>query len=67
MEPLLSVNDAARMLSISPWTIRLRIREGMLSPIRLGRRVLLEQSELQRLVNEGKTCHDRREGRKDQQ
>jgi len=54
MEPLLNIEEAARLLGLSPWTIRLRIHEGRLNPVRLGRRVLIEPSELQRLVNEAK-------------
>jgi len=54
MEPLLNFNDAARLLALSPWTVRLRIREGKLKSVRLGRRVLLEQSELQRLIEEAR-------------
>ena len=54
MEPLLNIEEAARLLGLSPWTIRLRIHEGKLNPVRLGRRVLIEPSEIQRLVNEAK-------------
>jgi excisionase family DNA binding protein len=46
MDPLLSIDESARLLSISPWTVRAKIREGKLRPVRLGRRVLLEQAKL---------------------
>ena len=39
------VREAARVLSISPWTIRRYITDGKLRPIRIGRRVLIEPSE----------------------
>jgi excisionase family DNA binding protein len=50
MEQLLSVVDTARTLAISPWTVRLYIRAGRLNPVRIGTRVLLEQSELERFI-----------------
>jgi excisionase family DNA binding protein len=42
------------VLSLSPWTIRRYITDGKLKTVRLGRRVLIEPSELQRLVEEGR-------------
>lgn len=57
MEPekklVVSINEAAHMLSLSHWTIRKYINEGMLPYVRIGRRVLLNRSELERLVKEG--------------
>src|SRR5437660_1129126 len=47
---LLSIKTAADLLSISPWTVRSYIKTGKLRPVRLGRRVLLEESELERFV-----------------
>jgi len=52
MVTLMSVNEAAGRLRISPWTVRALIRAGKLRPVRLGRRVLLPESELERLVAE---------------
>lgn len=54
MKPLHDVNSAARLLSISPWTVRSYIHEGKLSAVRIGRRVLVEEIELERFVKEGK-------------
>lgn len=54
MEPLQDVESAARLLSISPWTVRAYIRQGKLNPVRIGRRVLLEEAELERFVAEAK-------------
>lgn len=51
---LLDVKEAAHALSISPWTIRKYITDGKLKPVRIGRRVLIEPSELQRLVVAGR-------------
>ena len=52
MRALKSVDEAAGLLGISPWTVRAWIREGRLRPVRLGRRVLLSEAELERLVSE---------------
>ena len=53
MQPLRSVEQAAGLLGISPWTVRSYIKTGKLKPVRLGRRVLLAEDELERLVAEG--------------
>jgi len=58
MTQLLDVKDVAKLLRISPYTIRAFIRDGRLRPIRLGRRVLLEESELERFVEEAKGLPD---------
>ena len=60
MEPLIDVRAAAGLLSLSPYTIRKYIRLGKLRPVRIGRRVLLEPSELERLVAHSKRDEDRR-------
>jgi excisionase family DNA binding protein len=52
MKPLLDVNGAAEALAVSTWTIRAYIRDGKLQPVRIGRLVRLETSELERFVNE---------------
>ena len=46
-----SVVEAARLLSISARTVRAWIRSGRLRGVRLGRRVLLNYAELQRLID----------------
>jgi excisionase family DNA binding protein len=53
MRALKSVEEAAGLLGISPWTVRSYIKTGKLRPVRLGRRVLLGEDELERLVAEG--------------
>ena len=50
MKQLHNVNSAARLLSISPWTVRSYIHNGKLKPVRIGRRVLLSEDELERLI-----------------
>lgn len=55
MRALKSVEEAAGLLGISPWTVRSYIRDRKLKPVRLGRRVLVEEAELERFVESGKT------------
>jgi excisionase family DNA binding protein len=55
IEQLENIESAARALSLSPWTIRAYIRQGKIHAVRIGRRVLLEQQELQRLIDEGRS------------
>jgi excisionase family DNA binding protein len=54
VRPLKSVVESAELLRISPWTIRSYIRDGKLKPVRLGRRVLVEETELERFIASGK-------------
>ena len=42
MEQLHDVRSAARLLAVSPWTVRVYIRQGKLHPVRIGRLVRLE-------------------------
>lgn len=58
MTKLLSIKTAAELLSISPWTVRSHIRAGKLRPVRLGRRVLLSETELERVIAENQTQPD---------
>ena len=53
MQSLKSVDEAAGLLGISPWTVRSYIRDGKLKPVRLGRRVLLTEDALERLIAGG--------------
>jgi excisionase family DNA binding protein len=53
---LWSVEQAAAALAISPWTVRLYVRQGKLQPIRVGRRVLFEPKECLRFLEICKTA-----------
>ncbi len=55
MESLLSIEQAADLLGVSPWTIRKWVTTNRIRIVRLGRRVLLEQSELRRIIEAGRT------------
>ena len=50
MQPLKSIEEAAALLGISKWTVRSYIKAGKLKPVRIGRRVLLPEDELERFV-----------------
>ena len=54
MKPLRNINETAQLLGISPWTVRLYVRNGKLRAVRIGTRVLLEENELERFVTEAK-------------
>jgi excisionase family DNA binding protein len=54
MQALLTIEGAAEVLGISPWTVRKFITTKKLRPVRIGRRVLLEECELQRLIEQGR-------------
>jgi excisionase family DNA binding protein len=46
----MSVKDAARRLSVSPSFVRQEITRGSIRPVRLGRRVLISEAEIERYV-----------------
>jgi excisionase family DNA binding protein len=50
----IGVKEAAAALGISHWSIRKMIRQGRLRAVRIGRRVLIEPAELQRLIERGR-------------
>ena len=54
MKQLDDVQAAARLLSISSSTVRSYIKQGKVRPVRIGRRVLFEEDELERLANDGR-------------
>lgn len=51
---LLSVRESGEATGLSPWTIRKYIAKGKINPTRIGRRVLIEPAELQRLIENGR-------------
>ena len=54
VEQLENIESAAKALSLSPWTVRAYIREGKIRSVRIGRRVLIEASEIRRLIEESR-------------
>lgn len=57
MSPLRSIEESARRLGISAWTVRAYVRAGKLHPVRIGRRILLSEPELQRFIEESTPDH----------
>jgi excisionase family DNA binding protein len=55
MEPLVSIEKAAELLGISPWTVRRWAHDNKLRSVRLGARRLIEESELRRIVEAGRS------------
>jgi excisionase family DNA binding protein len=51
MEPVaVSVNDAAKMLSLGRTSIYVLIKDGRLDMVKLGRRTLIKMESIRRLV-----------------
>lgn len=48
-----SVEQAAVYIGVRPVTIRVYVREGWVKATRLGRRVVIRKSELDRILAEG--------------
>jgi excisionase family DNA binding protein len=59
MEKLMNVNAVGECLGISPFTVRLYIRQGKLTPIKIGRRILVSPSEVERFVTEAQSKGNR--------
>jgi len=54
MEPLLSVDEAARRLGgLSKWTIHAWLSKGRLQRTKVGGRTMIRESELQRVIEDG--------------
>jgi excisionase family DNA binding protein len=54
VEPIaVDVQEAARLTSLSPYTVRAYIRQKKLRAVHVGRRVLVPLAELRRFVTEG--------------
>jgi excisionase family DNA binding protein len=53
MTELFSIEEAAKTLSLSPWTLRAHLKRGAIKPVRFGRRVLISRAEVERLAAEG--------------
>lgn len=50
---LLSIEESARNLSVSPWTLRAHVKRGEIAIVRCGRRVLISRAEVTRIAREG--------------
>jgi hypothetical protein len=54
LEPLLKIEEAARIVGRTHWTLRHDVRAGKLRCVRLGRRIMIEPAEIRRLIEEGR-------------
>jgi excisionase family DNA binding protein len=50
----LGLKEAADAVGLSHWTLRQYVKQGKIHAIKLGRRVLIEPEELQRLIEQGR-------------
>jgi len=54
VEALLSINEAARRLGgLSPYTIQSWLAKGKLRRTKVGRRTMIRESELERVIEDG--------------
>jgi excisionase family DNA binding protein len=51
----IGVKEAAAALGISHWSLRKYVRQGRLVAVRIGRRVLIQPAELERLIEQGRS------------
>jgi hypothetical protein len=58
VQQLLDIQQAAGVLHRSHWTLRQDIKKGHIRCLRIGRRILIEPSEIRRLVEEGRQRAD---------
>jgi excisionase family DNA binding protein len=58
MKALQGVAGAAGLLGVSIWTVRAYERQKKLKAVRIGRRILFEESELERFVAERRRVQD---------
>jgi len=54
LEPLLKIEDAARLLGRTHWTLRQDVKAGTLKCVRIGRRIMIEPAEIRRLIEQGR-------------
>jgi len=54
VKPLCDVKAAAALLAVSPWTVRVYIRQGKFQPVRIGKLIRLEEEELRRFVTQSR-------------
>ena len=55
LEPLLTLDDAAKLLGQTHWTLRHYVKSGRMRGVRIGRRLMIERCEIRRLVEDGRT------------
>lgn len=51
----LTTDEVCKVLHISKLTLYRWVKQGKLTAIKVGKKLLIEQAELQRIISEGKT------------
>jgi excisionase family DNA binding protein len=64
---LYDVHDAAKLLSISHWTVRRMLLNGTLRPTKLGRRLLVHHRDLERFAQKKQKLTNLTTGARDEQ
>jgi excisionase family DNA binding protein len=54
LEGRIRIKEAASILALSPWTVRLRIRQGELAAHKDGSVVVIDRTEIERYIDEVK-------------
>jgi hypothetical protein len=54
VEALLNIDEVARIIGRAHWTLRRDIKLGKLRCVRIGRRIMIEPSEIRRLIAQGR-------------
>ena len=63
MQPLaVDVREAARLLSVSPFSIRIWAKKGRIFTVKAGTRRLVPMSEIERIAREGLSSSDQPKG-----
>ena len=52
-DTLQPIKDAARTLGISVWTLRKKAYEGRVASVKIGAKLLIPESEIERVIREG--------------
>jgi excisionase family DNA binding protein len=53
LEPLLSIEEASAILGRSHWTLRKDVSAGLIHCVRIGRKIMIDASEVRRIIDEG--------------
>jgi excisionase family DNA binding protein len=53
IETLFPIKDAAMRLGISVWTLRKKAYEGGVASVKIGAKLLIPASEIERLISDG--------------
>jgi hypothetical protein len=54
LEPLVTLDEAARILRRSHWTLREDFKAGRMLCVRIGRKLMVESNELRRIIEAGR-------------